>query len=221
MVICGLIVERDRLPIMSDRVTGAALGEDCIAEAVVGLGVIGPQFEGVPKLPFRLRGLALGRERIAEIVIGIGKVGIETDRPPVMGLCLAQATERRQRGSNIAMVTRDTIVLRERLADQVDGQLVVPARVGDDAEQVQAVGVAWIDRKDLPVEASASANRPAQWCVRAAASRLATAGAASAASAFLMRSPISIGGPWRPNVAPLLHGIRVLGCARSSGRAAA
>jgi hypothetical protein len=184
MVIGGLIVERDRLPIMADRLIGAALGEDCIAEAVVGFGIVGAQLERMPKLPFRLCGLALVRQRIAKIVIGIGKVGIETDCPPVMGLGLAQATERRQRGSNIAMVARGAIVLRERLADQVDGQLVVPARVGDDAEQVQAVGVAWIDRKDLPVQALGLA----------VASRLAAAAAARAASVFITPSPISTGG---------------------------
>jgi hypothetical protein len=45
-----------------------------------------------------------------------------------------------------------TIVARDRPADEVDGNRMVTAPVGDHAEKMQAIGVVGIDREDLAVE---------------------------------------------------------------------
>ena len=44
-----------------------------------------------------------------------------------------------------------TIVQRDCLANQVDRQVAAAALVGDDAQKMQAVGVARINREDLPI----------------------------------------------------------------------
>ena len=49
------------------------------------------------------------------------------------------------------MEIRNSTIARDGLADQVNRGLVVPGLMRDDAEEMQAIGVVGIDRKDLPV----------------------------------------------------------------------
>lgn len=146
-------LETNRLPIIPDRLLHSAEVAEGVAEVVVGFGIAGPPREGAPKLPLCLVKLALLLERVAEIVVGFHMIGIEPYGSPVMRLCLAHATESVESGAEIAVEIRDAIIAREGLADQVDRGLVVPRFMGDDAEEMQAIGVVRISRKDLPVNA--------------------------------------------------------------------
>ena len=107
----------------------------------------------MPELPLRFVELASLFERIAEIVVGFHMIRIELDGAPVMRFGLAHPTERMEGVAQIAVEIRNAIVAGDGFADQVDRGLVVPGLMSDDAEEMQAVGVIWIDRKDLPVTA--------------------------------------------------------------------
>jgi hypothetical protein len=69
-----------------------------------------------------------------------------------MGLCLTDAPQRPERIADIAVEIRNPIVARDCFADQLDGQLVLATLLSDDAEQMQAVRMVRIGRKDLPVK---------------------------------------------------------------------
>jgi hypothetical protein len=65
-----------------------------------------------------------------------------------------------QRSPDIAVEIRHPAVARDRLANEIDGCLVVTGRVCNDPQKMQAVGVVGIGRKDLSVKRLRLAKPP-------------------------------------------------------------
>ena len=87
-------------------------------------------------------------------------VWIELEGGAVGGGGLVQPSFSRERDAQTGMVRRRSGVDRDRLGDQVSGHVMASRLVGDDPEQVQAVGMAGVDRENLPIQAFRVAQPP-------------------------------------------------------------
>src|SRR6516162_4019544 len=103
-------------------------------------------------MPKRLLEPALLHERIAQIVVGFGMHRIEAYALPIMRHRFVQAAERSERIADIAVEIRGTIVARDRLADEVDGNFIAAGLVRDHAEKMHAIGVVGIEREYLAIK---------------------------------------------------------------------
>jgi hypothetical protein len=70
-----------------------------------------------------------------------------------MGRALLATAKGAKGRSHIAMKVRDPVIQCDSFADQVDRDVIAARLVGDDSQEVQRIGVVWINRKDLPVKA--------------------------------------------------------------------
>jgi hypothetical protein len=71
---------------------------------------------------------------------------------PVAGNCRVQPAQIPQCGAQVGMIRRGSTIDRNRLADQLDRLGVASLRLGDDTEQMQAVGMTRIGRQTLPIQ---------------------------------------------------------------------
>ena len=66
---------------------------------------------------------------------------------------LVRAVERPERHTDIVVEIRIALVRGDRLADQVDGDIVAADLEGDNAQEVQAVDVLGINHEDIAINA--------------------------------------------------------------------
>ena len=99
-------------------------------------------------------------QHIGQVVVRIGKVRFEPDRSAVAGNRVIEPALRGQGVAEVGVIQRDRGFHRDRLADPLSGQTVMSALVGDHTEQMEAIGVAGLNRENLKVETFGFAQAP-------------------------------------------------------------
>ena len=141
-------LEPDRAVVVRDRFVVPPGACEREAEAVVHRCRLRPELRGGAVLRDRLVEPAFLAQRIAEIEPRRRVIGIERDRArPVVG-GFAPPPERREREPDIVVKVR-LLLARERTADQVDGLLMAPGRMGERAAQMQRMRVRSAPRREL------------------------------------------------------------------------
>ena len=114
----------------------------------MGLGVIGLERDRAAVGFDRIRGVAAVFEGAAEAVMRRREVGIDVERTAIAGdggLGLAAVPEHR---AEVGVIRGRGAAAGDRLADQAGGGGAVAARVGDEAEVVQRLGVVGLGGQD-------------------------------------------------------------------------
>ena len=123
-----------------------------VAKRVVGLGRPGAKCERPARGGHRVGGAAGGGERAAQVDVGLGEGGGERERPLEGGDRLVHTVRRLQRVTQVDVGGREPRVPGERPLDEWDRALGVARLVGEDAEEVEGVGMVGVRQEDPAIE---------------------------------------------------------------------
>jgi hypothetical protein len=145
-------LELDGLAVAGQRLVVLAHLEQGVAEVVAGLGEMRAVAQGLLQVRHRLLGPPQLAQGVAHRVVCLGGVGLQAQELLEAGQRLLHPVQGLVGRAEVGVVDVGPGVGGERLADQGDGLLELAPLVGEDAEQVEAVGVVGGDLEDLPVE---------------------------------------------------------------------
>ena len=97
--------------------------------------------------------MPLAREHVAEVGVAHRVVGLQGDGAAEAGRGLAEPAALAAGAAEVGVVGADGRVQRDGCGDAGDGHVILAPLVGDDAEQVQAVGMGRVGGEQVLVEA--------------------------------------------------------------------
>jgi hypothetical protein len=129
-----------------------ALTLEYAAEVAVGQGVIGLQLYGASMGGGGLVEASQGLQGHAEIEVGFGDAGSDVYGPSESVRHLLVTTQIEQSRTKIVEKAWFARADADRPTDQFNGDVVAAHLVRQDPEQVQGIGIGWVDGQDLPVD---------------------------------------------------------------------
>jgi hypothetical protein len=122
-----------------------------IAKVVVSLGIIRTEAQGLAAARLGLCQAAEGQKSNAEVIVSLGKIRPQTQRRSVARLRVCQAAEIQQGVAKVIVSVWICTVRPERPTNEVDRQVIAPDLMGDDAQQMQSVGMGWLGGQYLTI----------------------------------------------------------------------
>ena len=135
-----------------DRLFGLAFLLQRHAEVIVEIRVVRIDFQGLPVRGHGFVEAALGPPRDAKIVMSHRESRVELERCAKRGDGFIKMALSHESVAEIELVVRTRGIGRDCLANQIRCHVVAAGLIGNDAEQMQRVGMIWLRREDLPVE---------------------------------------------------------------------
>ena len=135
-----------------DRLFGLAFLLQRHAEVIVEIRVAWIDFQGLPVRGYGFVEAALGPPRDAQVVMSHRESRVNLERGAKRGDGFVKLALSQKSVAEIELVVRTRGIGRDRLANQIRCQVVASGLIGNDAEQMQRVGMIWLHREDLPVE---------------------------------------------------------------------
>ena len=134
------------------RLIELILEPEDVAQVVVGLGDGRLEAQRAPVAGDGCIQLALARQDVAQVVQRIAEFRVQHERPAVGTRGILQPAQALEGCAEVAMERGRALADGDRLADQLDGAVVVTCLERDQAEQMQAAGMPGIHGEHLAVE---------------------------------------------------------------------
>ena len=131
----------NRLAIGPDGSVEVALAAQHVAQVVEGLDIAGRQGDGAAVGPGRLVQALLQLQRQDQVVVRLGIIGRQGDGAAAGRFGVGGLAQRIQDGAVVGMEGRLVTAHGDGAGDQALGFFEAPRLVGDQAQQMQAVGV--------------------------------------------------------------------------------
>ena len=135
-----------------DGVADEGFGHQGCAEIVVGFGEVGLERDGFAVEFDGFVHVAAFLEDHAEVVVGVGEVGLERDGLAVGFFGQVELVEGAAGFAEVVVIAGEGGVGSDSEGDEFDGFVMVVVLLGDDAEQVEGVGVVGFELENFVVD---------------------------------------------------------------------